>query len=321
MQGAEDRVSAGEERSGDSGRGAHRGTIGEMRSLPYLVPFYGLASALLFALSNHFSNMGLQRSDARWGTLLSVATSAFAYWLFAPFFLKGWYWLTTAALLFAVVGVIRPALSTTLAISSIKIMGPTLTSSLTAVTPIFGAVFAILFLGERMSLPIAVGTGAVVAGAVVTAWNPKGLKRSWPLWALALPLGASLIRATGHIVTKYGLLEVDSPSFAVLVGNTVSLGSAVLFLRGGGRPLSGTGGANLWFIAAGIANALSLQFLNNALAAGEVIAVVPLVSATPVFTLLMGFCFFGRETITWRTLATIALIVPGVVLVALNAAK
>src|SRR5882672_9381159 len=101
-----------------------------MGSLPYLVPFYGLASALLFALSNHFSNMGLQHSDARAGTLVSIATSAVAYWLFAPFFLKSSYWLTTAALMFAIVGLIRPALSTTLAISSIKMMGPTLTSSL-----------------------------------------------------------------------------------------------------------------------------------------------------------------------------------------------
>ena len=208
-----------------------------MRNLPSLVPFYGLASAFLFALSNHFSNMGLERSDARSGTLVSIATSAVAYWLFAPLFLEGWYWLTTAALIFAMVGIIRPALSTMLATSSIKMMGPTLTSSLTAVTPIFGAIFAILILGEQMSLPIAIGTAAVVAGAVVAAWNPKGLKRTWPLWAIALPLGASLIRATGHIVTKYGLLEVDSPSFAVLVGNTVSLGTAVLVFRREGRPL------------------------------------------------------------------------------------
>jgi len=292
-----------------------------MSSLPYLVPFYGLASALLFALSNHFSHMGLERSDARTGTLVSIATSAIAYWLFAPLFLKGWYWLTAAALLFAVVGIIRPVLSTMLATSSIELMGPTLTSSLTAVTPIFGAIFAILILGERMSPPIAVGTAAVVAGAVVAAWNPKGLSRTWPLWAIALPLGASLIRATGHIATKYGLLEVDSPSFAVLVGNTVSLGTAVLVFRRGGRPLLGTGSGNLWFFAAGLSNALSLQFLNNALAVGDVVAVVPLVSATPVFTLLLGLLLFGRERITWRTLATIALIVPGVVLVALHSAR
>jgi uncharacterized membrane protein len=293
-----------------------------MRDFPYLVPFYGLASAFLFALSNHFTHMGLERSDTRSGTLVSIATSAIAYWLFAPFFLKSWYWLTTAALMFAIVGIIRPAISTTLAISSIKMMGPTLTSSLTAATPIFGSIFAIIILGEQLSSPVAIGTAAVVAGAVVAAWNPRGLKRTWPLWAIALPLGASLIRATGHIVTKYGLLEIDSPSFAVLVGNTVSLGTAVLFFKRERRLLSHTSSSsNLWFFAAGIANALSVQFLNNALAIGDVVAVVPIVSATPVFTLLMGFFYFGRETITWRTIGTIALIVPGVILVALSGTR
>jgi len=95
----------------------------------------------------------------------------------------------------------------------------------------------------------------------------------------------------------------------------------VLVFRRGGRPLLGTGSGNLWFFAAGLSNALSLQFLNNALAVGDVVAVVPIVSATPVFTLLLGLLLFGRERITWRTLATIALIVPGVVLVALHSAR
>ena len=292
-----------------------------MSSLPFLLPFYGLASAFLFALSNHFSNMGLQRSNARSGTLVSIATSAAAYWLWAPFFVKGAYWLTTAALIFAIVGIIRPALSTTLAISSIKIMGPTLTSTLTAVTPIFGAIFAILLLGEQLSLATAIGTSAVVAGAAVAAWNPKGLGRTWPLWAIGLPLGASLIRAIGHIGTKYGLLEVDSPSFAVLVGNTVSLGTSLLVFKPEPRSLLGMGNANLWFVAAGISNALSLQFLNNALAVGDVVAVMPIVSATPLFTLLMTFLYFGRETITWRTIATIVLIVPGVIVVAVGGGR
>jgi uncharacterized membrane protein len=292
-----------------------------MSSLPLLVPFYGLASAFLFALSNHFSNMGLQRSDARSGTLVSIATSAGAYWLLAPCFVKSSYWVTTAALIFAIVGIIRPALSTTLAISSIKMMGPTLTSTLTAVTPIFGTIFAVLLLGEQLSLALAIGTSAVVAGAVVAAWNPQGLGRTWPLWAIGLPLGASLIRAIGHIGTKYGLLEVDSPSFAVLVGNTVSLGTSLLVFKREVRPLWGVGSTNLWFVAAGISNALSVQFLNNALAIGDVVAVIPIVSATPLFTLLMTIVYFGRETITWRTIATIALIVPGVIVVGLTGGR
>jgi uncharacterized membrane protein len=70
-----------------------------MSSSPYLAPLYALCSAFLFALSNHLSHLGLQDSDARTGTIVSIAASAVAYWNFAPFFIERWYWLTFAALL------------------------------------------------------------------------------------------------------------------------------------------------------------------------------------------------------------------------------
>ncbi|MGE0699255.1 MAG: EamA family transporter, partial [Hyphomicrobiaceae bacterium] len=198
-----------------------------MTSFPYLAPLYALCSAFLFALSNHFTNMGLEGTDARSGTLVAIAASALVYWLLSPFFVESWYWLTWACLIFVAVGLIRPSLSSVLATSSIKVMGPTLTSALTAATPLFGAFLAITFLGERLTLPIAIGTLAVIAGAVVGAWSPQGVKRSWPLWAIALPLGASFIRAVGHVGTKIGLVEVPSASFAVMVSNTVSLAVAL----------------------------------------------------------------------------------------------
>ncbi len=289
-----------------------------MASFPYLAPLYALCSALLFALSNHFSHVGLENSDARSGTMVSIATSAVVYWVFAPFFLESWYWLTWAALLFALVGIIRPSISSALAISSVKIMGPTLTSALTAATPVFGAIGAILFLGEQLTLPVVLGTAAVVAGAVVASWRRQGMRSTWPLWALVLPIGASLIRATGHVVTKHGLVELPSPSFAVMLGNTVSLIVAWVAFKWEGRPFIGTRRSHAWFCAAGVANALSLQFLNSALQVGDLVSVIPIVSATPVFTMLLGFFYFGREQITWRTVATIALIVPGVVVIALN---
>jgi uncharacterized membrane protein len=287
-----------------------------MTSFPYLAPFYALCSAFLFALSNHFTNIGLEGTDARSGTIVSIAASAVVYWLLAPLFVENWYWLTWACVLFAAVGLIRPSLSSVLATSSIKVMGPTLTSALTAATPLFGAFLAITFLGEHLTLPIAIGTVAVVTGAIIGAWSPQGVKRSWPLWALILPLGASAIRAIGHVVTKIGLVEVPSASFAVMVSNTVSLAVALVAFRLEGRPFVGTRESHLWFIASGVANALSLQFLNSALQVGELVSVIPIVSATPVFTLLMGYLWFGREIISARTIVTIALIVPGVILVA-----
>ena len=154
---------------------------------------------------------------------------------------------------------------------------------------------------------------------------------AWDHAEIAAAAGADLflvqsqVSSARHISTSGRVLSLSDLTGAlhlpVLVGNTVSLGAAVLFFRQGGRPLLGRASGHLWFIAAGISNALSLQFLNNALAVGDVVAVVPVVSATPVFTLLLGVVFFGRERITWRTLATIALIVPGVILVALHTAR
>lgn len=288
-----------------------------MSTFPHAAVLFALASAFLFALTNHFQSLGLEGSDARTGSLINIATGAAFYWLLAPFFLESWYWFTWGMVLFALVGIIRPSLSSFLAIQSIHVMGPTLTSALTASAPIFGALFAIFLLGETLDLKTAIGIAAVMAGAVVASYRPQGIVRDWPLWAISLPVGAALVRASGHAVTKLGLEDVPSPSFAVLVSNTVSLVIASAAFRIEGRAITGTRRSIGWFVASGIAAAISLHFLNSALQIGELVAVVPIVSATPVFTMLLGLFVFRREKFSWRMAATIALVVPGVMLVAM----
>jgi drug/metabolite transporter, DME family len=289
-----------------------------MSTFPHAAVVFALTSAFLFALTNHFQSLGLDGSDARTGSIVNIATGAVFYWLLAPFYLESWYWFTWGAVLFALVGIIRPSISSYLAIQSIHVMGPTLTSALTASSPIFGAVLAVFLLGEELDLKTAIGILAVVAGAVVATYRPQGIARDWALWALALPLGAAFVRVAGHAGTKIGLVDVPSPSFAVMVSNTVSLVIALSAFRIEGRRFTGTTRSHLWFVASGISAAVSLHFLNSALQIGTLVAVVPVVSATPVFTMLLGLIVFRREVFSWRTVATIALIVPGVVLVAVK---
>ncbi|MEO8651066.1 MAG: hypothetical protein ABI391_02120 [Hyphomicrobiaceae bacterium] len=74
----------------------------------------------------------------------------------------------------------------------------------------------------------------------------------------------------------------------------------------------------MWFVASGIAAAVSLHFLNSALQIGTLVTVVPIVSAAPVFTMLLGLIVFRREAFSWRTVLTIALVIPVVVLVAVK---
>jgi drug/metabolite transporter, DME family len=259
---------------------------------------FALVSAFLFALTNHLQSLGLRGSDARSGSLVNIAAGAVMYWLLAPFYLEGWYWFTGACALFALVGLFRPSLSSAMALSSIQYMGPTLTSALTACAPIFGALFALTLLGEQLTPRIAIGTLAVVAGCAVSAYRKQGVLRDWPLWTLILPLGAAFVRASGHAGTKLGLEDVASPSFAVLVGNTVSLVVATIAFRIEGRTFTGDLDSHKWFIAAGIAAGLSLHFLNSALQMGTLVSVIPIVSASPVFTMLLGYIVFKREVIT-----------------------
>ncbi len=289
-----------------------------MSTFPHAAVLFALVSAFLFALTNHFQSIGLEGADARTGSIINIATGAVFYWLIAPFYLESWYWLTWGAFLFALVGIIRPSISSFLAIQSIHVMGPTLTSALTASAPIFGALFAVFLLDEQLDFKTAIGIALVIGGAVVASYRPQGIVRDWALWALALPLGAAFVRASGHAVTKLGLESVPSPSFAVMVSNTVSLVIALGAFRIEGRRITGNTRSHLWFVASGLTAAVSLHFLNSALQIGTLIAVVPVVSATPVFTMLLGLIVFRREPFSWRTVATIALVVPGVILVAMK---
>lgn len=272
----------------------------------------------MFALSIQCQNMGLQEGEPRTGAMIGVVASALAYWVFAPFVVQAGWWLTWGTVLFCIVGLFRPSVSSSLAMASVRRMGPTLTSGLTATTPIFAAGTAMILLGERLTPMTAAGTLFVVAGIAVIALRPGGVARSFPLWALALPLGAAFFRALGHPITKLGYDSVASPFFAGLVSNTVSALVLLATLQVRKATITGGVASYRWFIAAGLINAASLYSLNLALAHGPLLVVAPIVASSPVFVMLLGLLVFRKETITWRTVATIALVVPGVMLVAMN---
>jgi drug/metabolite transporter, DME family len=289
-----------------------------------LTVLLALASAFLFAVSDQLAHRGLETADARSGSVVSVAVSALFFWLFAPWLLKMEYWWTNAALIFAIIGIFRPSISIYLAMIGIGTLGPTLASAFSSTSPLWGSILAVTALGETMTPTIAIGTLSVVAGAIVAAYRPQGIFRNWPLWALLFPLGAAIVRSSGHVATKYGYEELPNAYFASLVSITVSavLGWAVFRLQGhcfkGGADARQWLATYKWFAVSGTLNGMSIYTLNTALEQGSVVTVMPIASAGPVFTLLLGLFVFRRETITWRTVASIALVVCGVLLVILR---
>ena len=155
-----------------------------------------------------FQNLGLRYADSRTGTLIQILAASMLYWLMAPWFLHKAYWLTSAVVVFAAIGLFRPFLSANLALAGVRHLGPTLTTTLASTAPLFAALFAVTLLGESFTPPVLVGT-LVIVFAIALLTRPGKTKTVWPLWALLLPLGAAAFRALGHAFTKYGLDAVS----------------------------------------------------------------------------------------------------------------
>lgn len=287
-----------------------------------IIPPYGLAliAAFLFALGGQIQHIGLQSIDARAGTMLSIGSSAGIYWLAAPVMLNPEYFLHPAVLIFIGLGLIRPALSANLSVAAIRLIGPTLTTTLAATSPLFGTAFGILILGELLTWQVALGTLGIMAAVLILTRRDKRIPASWPLWALALPVGAAMIRSFGHGLTKIGMEYIPDPYFAGLVGFTVSLilTGTLHLMKKERKPLKQSKAGVYWFLLAGTMFGSAILALNTALLNGSIVTVVPIVAASPIFSMLLSVLVFRREHLNLRIVVAVFVVMPSVVLIALG---
>lgn len=287
---------------------------------PLLPIVLSLAAAFLFALGAQFQNVGLSHMESRSGAAITIGTSAMLFILAAPVFLDVESLLHPAVLIFVAVGLFRPAVSANLSLAGIRFLGPTLASTLTSTSPLFGAALGIFLLGEVLTWPIAAGTGAIVAAIMLLARRSGGqISRTWPLWALALPIGAAAIRAFAHVLTKVGMESVPDAYIAGLVGFIVSalVTLCIHKARRDAPPIRWFSRGACWFMGASGCFSMAVIALNTALHIGQIVQVVPVVAASPVFTLILGAMVFRRERITGRVVAAVLLVVPAVALIAI----
>jgi drug/metabolite transporter (DMT)-like permease len=264
------------------------------------------------------ANVGLRSLDPARGALVSIPSTTLMFWLLAPFLYRGEGWNTTALAIFAVVGLIFPAVVTLLNFASNRITGPTIAGTVSSTTPLFAVVGAVLFLGEPLTVAAAAGTAAIVLGVVALTARGDARPRSWAVWVILLPLAGAAIRGASQAAVKAGLALWTEPFVAVLVGYTVSCATILAVNRvivSGTRPgLNRSGVA--WFAAVGACNGAGMLAMYAALARGQVSVVSPLVATYPLFTLALSAIFLRAERFGARVLLGVALTVAGVLVLA-----
>jgi len=283
-----------------------------------------LASAFL-GTAVVIANVGLRYLDPARGALVSIPSTTLLFWLLAVFLFRGEGWNATAFAIFAVVGLIFPALVTFLNFASNRLTGPTVAGTISSTTPLFAVLGAILFLGEPLSPAAAAGTAAIVLGVVAFTARGSGPLRAWAAWVILLPLAGAAIRGGAQAAVKGGLALWPDPFVAVLVGYTVSsvmifAGNRVFVSRTSAPVPSTDASLNrrgiLWFMVVGICNGLGMLAMYAALNRGQVSVVSPLVATYPLFTLALSAIFLREEKFGPRVLLGVALTVAGVVVLA-----
>jgi drug/metabolite transporter (DMT)-like permease len=274
--------------------------------------------SVLFALTNQVQHVALRHMDVRPGTVVNVATTFTLLLLTAPLYLERT-WLTHPAIgWFVLAGLIVPGLSMTLHTWSIRLLEPAITAALSSTSPVFAILIATLFLQERGGLHLYIGTAVIIGGIAFIALRSRRLRATWPLWAVAIPLGAALSRGIAQNVVKQGLTDLPSPLTAALVGSAVSCLLLVSRQAISRQPMPGSRQGYGWFALCGVLNAIGLTGLNLALSLGPVSRVAPLIATTPVFTLLLGRLYFRNTAIGWPSVAAMVVIFSGCLLIILN---
>ena len=237
---------------------------------------------------------------------------------------------SSVILAFALVGVVQFLGSRSLFYRGVALIGVGRATALGGGSPIMGSLLAVFFLGEVVTLPLAIGILAVVTGVAVIvsdnfdttlAPHQSNLHKfiSQSKLGFITIMASSLVYSIAQVLAR-GLLSGEVSSIA---GSLITLGSGSLVLL---VATTKDFKANynvpkndlLWIFIAGVlaSNGAMLSFLS--LERAPVVLVSPIIGITPLITLVLAAMFLReREKLTLKVVLGSLVVVAGVTLVVL----
>ena len=282
--------------------------------------FFALVNAFLFSLHNILTKKGLRFSNPATAVVTSLGINMVFLWSASLLFVPLDSLTDSAILIFAVVGLFQPGLTRLLTYKGIETLGVAITDPIRASTPLFSALFAILFLGEAMTVPIFFATIVIIAGIWLLSYRGGSLQKiRFPY--ILYPLSASLLAGVSQVLRKFGLAAIPHPFLAAAVTATSSFAVSLLIVL-----ISEKRRATFllnkeclpFYLAAGVAVSLGMVTIYYALDLGKVTVVIPIASTGPLFSLTLSALFLRDvEKVTPKIVIGACLIISGVLLITL----
>src|ERR1043166_8113693 len=290
-----------------------------MTSVP--AEFYALGNAFLFALHNLFVKKALRYSNPATAVICSLLVNIVFLWGISILFVPLSSLTSASILIFVIVGLFQPGLTRLLTYKGIDALGVAITDPIRATTPLFSAMMAIIFLGEKITLPIIVATLMIIAGITLLSWRSGSMKLAGSALFLWYPIAASALAGASQVVRKFGLAAVPHPFLAAAVTATSSFVVSILtlwYVEKSQETWKMNRECFGWFIAAGVTVSLAMTCIYYALDLGKLSVVIPLSSTGPFFSLIFTALFLRDvERVTLRIVIAATMIIGGVLVITL----
>ncbi len=276
-----------------------------------------LVTALCYGLSSVLIRKGVRSSNAFTGTLVAAAVQVAVMASLLLFFpAPDIVWVGIA--FFVVSGLLASALGRLCNYKSIERLGVPTTASIVGSSPMFSIVFAVLLLGEEVTLAVVVGTTLVIAGVVLTSGlspGSLGLSR-----AMAFPLLAAVFYGASSSFRKLGLQALPEPVLGTLVGALSTLAFLCTYLALGKERCEVDEHRSCigYFLGSGVVVSLGWLSMFAALLIGKVSVVSALIGTNPLFSLVFSLLFLrGSETLDRRNVTGCLAVVVGAFVITL----
>lgn len=263
----------------------------------------GFIAAFFVAGARTCYRGGLSSLSPAATTLVSLSVNA----VFAVVYYRlegGWdEWPLRGILWFMAAGTVGTLGARYLSFVSILKVGLARGSIIVQTSLVWSAALAVLFLGERMSLGVGLGTMAIMFGCILLIHRSERTRKPIPLRNFAYPALTALLLAFSHFFLKSGFYWI--PSAPVGMGVTTV---TALFLFLAVIPFTNERIPRKWerrplmiVTIGGVFNALAAVLFQAAVKGGRIVEVIPINRLSVLLIIFFSWLFFRKqEAVTFR---------------------
>jgi drug/metabolite transporter (DMT)-like permease len=285
----------------------------------------GLTAAFCFSLTSILVRVGQRTRPHDDGVFMSVLVNVVVLGIYAT--LVPWpTWDTPAMIAFIIGGVIGTVGGRTSLLRAVRLVGPSRSNAFLTGTPAVAALAGWLALGETLT-PIEMLGGTIVALGLLWLIRARsggaGGATKAPLFHYVIAAGAPISFGLAFVFRKWGLERFDSSVVGAFVGAASAYLVIVLLdaVRGvlGERARSNFRDPSWWFVGAGFSTSAALLSQFTAFTYLEAWVVGMLQATQGIWIIILSILFLkGDEHIDRALIGAVALVVAGVVLIALQ---